>query len=228
MRLIFAGGGSAHDSRPLDEKFASWLGVNARLLYLPIAMDGVSRSYHDSLAWLESVFEPHGIRQITMCTEPDTCLERDLLSYDGIYIGGGNTYRLLHLLRQDGFDQAIVDYARHGGAIYGGSAGAILLGRDINTAAYMDDNEYGLQDTRGLDLAHGFSIWCHYQPADDARVVAYMSQTGFPVLALSERSGACMEGVRLTACGFQPARIFSPGAPARETWRGDLIAAPGG
>ncbi len=117
MRIIVAGGGSAAESRPLDETFAQWVGINGRLLYLPVAMHGINRSYHENLAWLESVFMPHGVVNITMCTELDHCLARELNFYNAIYIGGGNTFHLLHLLRSTDFDKALLHFARTGGAL---------------------------------------------------------------------------------------------------------------
>jgi dipeptidase E len=211
MRIIVAGGGGAEDSRLLDQKFAGWLGENGRLLYLPVAMDGVARTYHESLAWLESVFAPHGISNITMCAELDRCLNRELYSFHGIYIGGGNTFRLLHQVRQTGFDQALTRFARLGGAVYGGSAGAILLGRDIATSAHLDANEPGLTDFSGLDLLSGYAVWCHYQPDHDALIDAYIHRTGNRVLALSESAGACLKGGMFQSCGYEAARIYRNG-----------------
>ena len=208
MRIIAAGGGGADDSRLLDEMFASWLGQNSRLLYLPVAMDGIDRSYHQCLDWLETVFEPYGITNITMCTELDQCLKRDIGLYHGIYIGGGNTYRLLSLMRSAGFDQAILRFAMAGGAVYGGSAGAIILGREIGTSAHLDLNQVGLKDHQGLNLLKGYAIWCHYQPSDDELIRNYMERFGFPVLALSESSGIFRQGDQLYACGFKEVRIF--------------------
>jgi len=208
MHIIVAGGGGAIESRPLDETFAQWVGFNGRLLYLPIAMDGVNRSYHENLAWLESVFMPHGVVNITMCTELDNCLGRELNFFNAIYLGGGNTPRLLHLLRTTAFDKALLHFARTGGAVYGGSAGAIVLGRHIGTSAHLDANEDHLTDLAGLNLVQGYAIWCHYQPADDERIQAYIRQTGHPVLALSESGGACLEGARLRACGYEAVRVF--------------------
>ena len=208
MRIIVAGGGGAVQSRPLDEAFARWIGYNGRLLYLPIAMDGVNRSYHENLAWLESVFMPHGVVNITMCTELDSCLGRELNSFNAIYIGGGNTFRLMELLRKTEFDKALLHFARTGGAVYGGSAGAIILGRDIGTSAHLDANEGNLSDLAGLNLVLGYAIWCHYQPSDDERIQAYICATGYPVLALSESGGACLEGARLYACGYEAVRVF--------------------
>ena len=208
MRIIAAGGGGADESRLLDEVFAGWLGHNARLLYLPVAMEGIERTYHDCLAWLESVFAPHGIRNITMCTELGQCLNRDLGYYHGIYLGGGNTFRLLYLMRSTGFDQALLRFARTGGAVYGGSAGAIVLGREIGTSAHLDANRVGLDNLDGLNLLDGYAMWCHYQPDEDGRIREYIQRTGYPVAALSEKSGICLHDGQMRACGYEGVHCF--------------------
>jgi dipeptidase E len=125
-----------------------------------------------------------------------------------VYLGGGNTFGLLAQLRRSGFEAGLVCFARQGGAIYGGSAGAIVLGRDIRTCAHLDRNDVGLTETHGLDLAAGHAVWCHYQPDDDARIVEYARECGFPVLAISERAGIAVQAGRLVSAGFEPAYRF--------------------
>ena len=57
-------------------------------------------------------------------------------------------------------------FALRGGVVYGGSAGAIVLGANISTCAHMDHNDVGITDMHGLDLLDGHAVWCHYQAAD--------------------------------------------------------------
>ena len=98
-RLILAGGGDAPDSHPLDALFAGWIGPGGRLLYLPVAT-GNPAGYRDDLVWVSAIFRPLGVGAIEMWT---TLAGRDaghLTNFDGIYIGGGNTFHLLDLLRR--------------------------------------------------------------------------------------------------------------------------------
>lgn len=132
----------------------------------------------------------------------------ELDGFDAVYLGGGNTFGLLAQLQDSGFVAGLVRFARRGGAIYGGSAGAIVLGRDITTAAHLDRNEVGLAETRGLDLAAGHAVWCHYQPDDDARIVDHVREKGWPVLAISERAGVAVRGAQMESVGFEPAYRF--------------------
>mgnify|MGYP002615436737 CR=1 FL=1 len=52
-----------------------------------------------------------------------------------IFLCGGNTYRLLAGLKASGCFEKIADYIRHDGVVFGGSAGAILFGADIDSCA---------------------------------------------------------------------------------------------
>jgi dipeptidase E len=208
-RLILAGGGSETDSALLDRIFAAWTGRGGRMLYLPVALDPEQSSYDHALRWVRSVFEPLGARDITMWGDLAGHSGEELESFDSVYIGGGNTFRLLSLLKVSSFDRHVADYFHAGGAIYGGSAGAIVMGRNIYTASHLDPNDLALTDTRGLGLAGRYSIWCHYTPEDDPLIFGYIRRYRFPVLALSERSGVIVEGERMTASGYEPVLRFT-------------------
>lgn len=207
MRIVLAGGGGANDSRPLDEIFAGWIDSQGRLLYLPIALRGI-RPFESCLEWMTSTFTPLGITDITMWTDLSEHRESELDEFDGVYIGGGNTYSLLAQLQVSGFDGYLIAYATRGKAIYGGSAGAAVLGRDIRTVMHIDRNDLGITETMGLDLAKGPAIWPHYGPQDDDLIHSYIRQYQLPVLAISERSGIVIENAELRGAGFEPAFRF--------------------
>jgi dipeptidase E len=208
-RVLLAGGGSADDSRPLDQVFASWVGPHGTLLYLPIAMMESDRSFTSCLDWLTQTFAPFGLANIQMWTDVSGKSAHDLTQFDAVYIGGGNTFWLLHQLRSHHLDSALTEFIRQGHPVYGGSAGAIILGRDIQTCAYMDRNTVGIADTRGLDVVCGYAVWCHYRPGDDDHIAAFVARSGAPVLALSERGGVCLEGEHLIAAGYEPTIQFT-------------------
>lgn len=208
-RLILAGGGSAADSWPLDRQFTSWLSPHSTILYLPIALLEPRRTFITCLEWLTQTLAPFGHTNIEMWTDLSDKTAADLNRFDAVYIGGGNTYWLLHQLRTQQLDRALTDFIQHGHPVYGGSAGAIILGRDIQTCAHLDQNTVGLSDTRGLDVVHNYAVWCHYQPDDDARIAAFRAQSGVPVLALSERAGVCLDGTDLIALGYEPTICFT-------------------
>lgn len=207
MKIILAGGGGAVDSRPLDEIFTQWMGPQGRLLYWPVALRGI-RSFESCLEWITSTFSPLGITNISMWTELSGHQEKELDDFDGVYIGGGNTFSLLHELRESGFYGYLKAYAGRGHPVYGGSAGAAVLGRDIQTVKHMDSNHVGITDTTGLDLAKGYAAWVHYEPQNDELIRSYVEKHNIPVLAISERSGIVIEDSELHTVGYEPAFRF--------------------
>jgi len=192
-KVLLGGGGSTEDEYPIFELFASWVDGSDSVLYLPIASSHVDRTYFD---WISSVFNPLGIHRIEMWTNLAGRTPMEINKYRAIFIGGGNTFSLLHQLQVAGFDEAIRNFVNRGGVIYGGSAGAIALGRDISTCSHLDENSVGITNTLGLDLLDGDSVWCHYQPADDTLICAYVERTNSSTIALAETTGVWVRGHR--------------------------------
>lgn len=201
-KIALAGGGGEDDSRLLDEVFASWLGPRGRLLYWPIALRGL-RPFQACFDWIRAVFLPLNITDITMWTNLSEHRASDLDGFDAVYIGGGNTYSLLAQLVESGFDRSLKAYLAEGRAVYGGSAGAAVLGKDIRSVGHLDRNDFGLGNTSGLNLADGHDIWVHYQVKDDTLIEAYVREHLRPVLAISERAGIVIESAKIRAAGFE-------------------------
>jgi dipeptidase E len=191
----------------IDRHFASWLKAKARVLYLPIALGWEESAYAKAEAWIRSVFEPLGIAGMIMWTNLSSHRPEELGDFDGMYIGGGNTFRLLFELRRTGFGTAMLAFAEGGRPIYGGSAGAAVLGRDITTVSHIDSNSVGLTDTRGLSLVGECYVWVHYQDSHRMLVEQYLKSRGGRCLVLTERSAAAIDGKRMSSVGFDPAYL---------------------
>jgi dipeptidase E len=149
-----------------------------------------------------------------------------LASCHGAFIGGGNVYSLLHRLRSSQADRRLRLFVEDGHPVYGGSAGALILGWDIGTARHADPNDVALVDTSGLDLALGCAVWCHYVGSDDSLIHTYVEETGNVVLALPERGGAARTAQVIRVLGPEPSRLFGIG---RSEWLepGDAVPAIG-
>lgn len=206
-RILFAGGGDERDSRPLDAIFAGWIG-GGRLLYLPTALVHPS-NIKAGVRWFRQAMAPLGISRIEAWENLTEKSASDLAAFDAVYLGGGNTFYLLQQLRRFRLDLALDDFITRGNPVYGGSAGAIVLGYDISSCAHIDENIIGLTDFSGLDLALGHTIWCHYVPADERRIQKYAARTGVPCIAASERAGVYRQGDHLYAAGFEPVIRFN-------------------
>ena len=203
MRIAFGGGGSASDEHQVLERFAAWVG-EGRVLYLPIALEP---PHDEHLDWATATLGALGVRSIAMASSSDGIAE-GLTRCDAVFIGGGNTYSLLYALRTSGADRSLRRFAESGLPVYGGSAGAISLGRDIATARHTDPNDVGIVDTSGLDLARGYAIWCHYTPNDAPLIVRYVRETATPVLALPERGGLVRADEDIRVVGPDPTELF--------------------
>src|SRR5689334_1243830 len=105
-KLLLAGGGDAQDSQLLDRLLAQLI-AGGSMLYLPIALDPHQQSYASCYRWMRSVFLPSIIPTITMWTDLSQRRLADVAQFTAIYIGGGNTFKLLHDFKQTGFDHLL-------------------------------------------------------------------------------------------------------------------------
>ncbi|GHO58521.1 Type 1 glutamine amidotransferase-like domain-containing protein [Ktedonobacter robiniae] len=206
-RLLLSGGGSAEDSLLLDQLLVQ-LTAKGPMVYLPLALDPQQRPYASGYEWIGSVFTPLGLDHITMWSDVSAKTVDDLNPFAALYIGGGNTFKLLRDLKEARFDQVIRHFLHSGGIVYGGSAGAIICGRDISTASLLDRNDVGLEDATGLDLLQGASVWCHYQPTDDQQIRSFAERLQHPIIALDEKTGLYVQDDVVLAVGFEPVVVF--------------------
>lgn len=205
--IFLSGGGDKKHTEKFNSIIMDRLCHEKPLLYIPSAMDGMV-PYSECQEWAERVFVPLGITRIEMWTELQSRNLEELLTFSGLYIGGGNTFALLKHIRECGFTTLLTAYLEKSGTVLGSSAGAIILGEDIGTCAHLDENRVKLKETNGLALLHEYSVWSHYSPHDDVSIERTVQTTGKPVLALSEKTGLALESGRATVTGTFPAIQF--------------------
>lgn len=212
MPLILGGGGSAEQEATNLDHLVMLLG-GLRLLYLPLAASDPSDPRF--VEWIRSVFSPRGVTDIEICRSVQGASLLNLSDFGAVFIGGGNTYRLLHRLRTTGLASALISAAGRGLTIYGGSAGAIVLGAHIDTCAHLDDNAIGLLDTCGLDLCDGRAVWCHFDQADRILIERLVRRRSNPILGLSENSGVLVDATNVWSLGATPVDVWSSDGPTR-------------
>lgn len=200
--IFLAGGGSADDSKLLDERFVEILDHTKPLVYIPNAMK--SRPYQSCLEWFRSVMTPLGVSNIEMWD--DLRFRYPATEIAGVYIGGGDTVKLLKELRTSGFSDYVLEVANAGVPLYGGSAGVIILGEDIRTSSEakdLDDSE-----SVGLKIVPGYSMVCHYHVSEEAAVKQLTQRFGHSILAIPEKTGGHLSDGVLTNYGTEPMSIF--------------------
>lgn len=205
--IYLSGGGDENQSFPLDKIFFNTLPKNGRFLYMPIALRG-NKLYSTAHLWMKGIINFHERTDVQFETVDDTSrynLEA-LKEFSGIYIGGGNTWSLIQELKDSGFANILIQYIEAGGQVYGGSAGAIIMGKRIDT--HDDENKIGFQNMLGFNLLNNFSIACHFKDEQNDRFKTWAIDNNLPIVCLPEETGLIIEsGVALCA-GTNPCTIY--------------------
>lgn len=205
-KLFLSDGGDEKQTFELDEVFLR--DVN-KILYVPIAWE-IDYDFENCLNWLTNAMNQHKNVKIRMLTNLQEMV--NLKDYDAVYVGGGNTFKLLKGIKESRFDKTLIDYYNSGGTIYGGSAGAIIWGRDINIAllcADADVNEVGLKDTTGFDVLNGIDIQCHYNDSQLKEHQQYIAKTGSNIIAIPEESALLLENNKIKVIGTKPVTFIT-------------------
>lgn len=189
-KVILSGGGDEKQSLLLDNFFLQNIKINGTLLYIPIALRG-HRLFSGAEIWFKSVFSLHKREDVNILTLKDLSNSVNLNNFDAIYIGGGNTWSLLKELIEFRFIEKIKSYIKlENKIIYGGSAGAIILGENIS--CQNDEVITSFSVESGLSLIDKYSVTCHYEGDNEQETLIrnWVSKNqGRKLLALSENGG---------------------------------------
>ncbi|MEK6839670.1 MAG: Type 1 glutamine amidotransferase-like domain-containing protein, partial [Nanoarchaeota archaeon] len=117
-KLFLGGGGSEEQSKAIDKEFQESLPKNPKILLIALARDNAEKTYQ----WFVKAYAPYGIKDVKVL-EDKPYTKKEFMKYDAIYIGGGNTFKLLKRLKEKGITRVLEQYYRDGNIIYGGSAG---------------------------------------------------------------------------------------------------------
>lgn len=208
-QLILSGGGDINETIVVDRFWISLLPKNPRILYIPIAWE--SRNYDDCRQWFSGLMTKYEIGDYTMWTDLVGKTFDDIDDFDSVYIGGGNTFTLLHQFRESGFIELLKQCIRTGKPVFGGSAGAIILGANIGLAALgenSDVNHVGLEDLSGLNEIGGNAVQCHYAPDQDDEIHDWSVANSLPVVSLAEASGIYVTDEGISSIGTE-AKFFN-------------------
>jgi dipeptidase E len=203
MVILLSGGGSGEKSKEIDLAFINKINKNKPVLYIPLARNA---PYDSCMTWIKSNFKSLDFDNFEIIDDPKKLKNIDLSKYSGIYIGGGNTYKLLKELQDSKFMSVLKKYIQRGGIFYGGSAGAIILGMDIGTSDSKDG--YETRDNKGLRLVGKFSVFCHYKKEDDQKIKNYIKQTQNKVLAIPENAGVLIDNSQIKTIGPGEITVF--------------------
>ena len=216
MKLILCGGGWAEKTVIPNKVFESLINPDKPILYIPQARDRDPAGYITCKTWLLGEFKDIKHGEIDTVESLSEVAHKNLSDYSAIFIGGGNTFKLLKELKESDAFNKINEYVNNDGLVYGCSAGAIIFGKDINTCLYADPNLVELKDTGGFNSAFGFSLAAHYTNKNAERTqqaTDYLTEYSHkePVVALPEEDSLYINGDMVEVIGTRPYYVFNKG-----------------
>ncbi|HZI62770.1 MAG TPA: dipeptidase PepE [Pyrinomonadaceae bacterium] len=226
-RILLISNSTLHGSGYLDHaegEIRDFLGDLKRVLFVPFALydrDAYALTARDR-------FRKMGYELTSVHNAVDRF--EAINNTDAIFIGGGNTFRLLKTLH----DQSLLDPIRQrvaaGMPYIGSSAGSNVAGPTIKTTNDMPIVQPPSFDALGLV---SFQINPHYLDPDpnskhmgetrEKRILEFLEENDTPVLALREGAIARCENGTTILKGSTGARIFRRGMDPVETLPGDQL-----
>jgi dipeptidase E len=160
----------------------------------------------------------------------DATGRRQIETAEAVFVGGGNTFRLLKTLQEAELLAPLGERALAGMPYLGASAGINLAGPTIRTT-----NDMPIVEPHGFDALGlvPFQINPHYLDADSGsthmgetraeRIAEYHEENGATVVGLRERAWIRVEGARSWLGGERGACIFRRGSAPEERSTGDAL-----
>ena len=215
MRLLLLSNSATHDRPYLShalQAIATHLSDRARLLFVPYAL-----ADHDGYtATVAEAMRPIGVRVEGLHRGPDPASA--VSSAEAVFVGGGNTFRLLRSLRRGGLLGPLRDRVRAGLPYLGSSAGTNLACPTIRTT-----NDMPILDPEGLDALGlvPFQINPHYLDPDPGsihqgetraqRLTEFCEENDVPVLAMREGAWLYTDGEVAALGGASGGVLFRHG-----------------
>jgi dipeptidase E len=211
------------------EAIRAFLGGAGEVVFVPFALK--DREGYAAKAAARFAREGIAVRGLTADAEGRRLLE----GAPAVFVGGGNTFRLLKTLQDAALLQPLAARARGGMPYLGASAGTNIAAPTIRTTNDMPIVQPASFDALGLVP---FQINPHYLDADpgsrhmgetrEDRLREYLEENEAPVLGLREGAWVRVAGDATSVGGANGARLFRRGADPLELAPGaDLAAALG-
>lgn len=214
-RILLISNSTLYGSGYLDhaeDEIRSFLGTVASLLFVPFAL--YDRDAYSSTA--RERLKAMGYDLDSVHNAPDA--QRAVNDAAAIFIGGGNTFRLLKALYDADLLLSIRQRVEMGTPFIGSSAGSIVAGPTLKTTKDMPIVEPPSFDALGLVP---FQISPHYLDPDPAsthmgetqeeRINQFLEENDTPVVGLREGALLKMERGTVVLKGVAGARIFRKG-----------------
>lgn len=219
MKVFLCGGGSGIQTIEAYKRLNEVIDHSKPCLYIPLAME--KEKYADCYEWIKDELKNIDIPYIEMVKSANELAAENLNEFGLIFIGGGNTFKLLSELKLSGAFEKIKEYLNGEGVVFGGSAGAIIFGKDLDACRLDDENEVNLNETNGFDILNGTSILCHYTnrtAQKDEKSKQYLLEVSKhrKVVALPEEVTLFVNGEDIEVIGSRPYYFFENGVITKQ------------
>ncbi len=208
----------------VEQQIKSFLGYATKILFFPFAL-------HDRdtyAAKAKARFAAMGYSVEAAHAVPDA--REAIEQTDAIFVGGGNTFRLLKALQDLDLLDPIRRKVKDGAPYIGSSAGSNVAGPTIKTTKDMPIVQPRSFDSLGLVP---FQISPHFQDSDpnskhmgetqEERILQFLEENQTPVVGIREGAWLVCENSAVTLKGDAGARIFRRGEAPVEAKPGDNI-----
>jgi dipeptidase E len=219
MRLLLISSSTVHGFGYLDHPepaMRAFLGAGRRVAFVPFA-------FHDHDGYTAKVRERLGKMDL------DVVPIDEMNNADAIFVGGGNTFRLLKTLYERDLLTPIRDRVRAGLPYLGSSAGTVITAPTMRTTNDMPIVQPQSFDALGLVT---YQINPHYLDPDpqsthkgetrEERIREFHEENETPVLGLREGSILRVEDGITTLLGEKTARVFRRGSEPVEMRPGKM------
>jgi dipeptidase E len=226
-RLLLFSNSTEHGRGYLDhglDAVRELLGATSRILFVPFALAdraAYTEKFRGRLG--EAGFEVDELAA-------DARGQRQVESAEAVFVGGGNTFRLLKTVQDAGLLTALGARARDGMPYLGASAGINLACPTIRTT-----NDMPIVEPRGFDALGlvPFQINPHYVDPEigsvqmfetrELRIGEFLEENERAVVGLREGSWIRVDGERARLGGRLPARVFRRGVEPEEREPGSAL-----
>ena len=192
-KLVLIGGGdigrgnTSYETKEIDEEIVKLTGIaKPNLLFIGLAST-FSDSYYDTIKkiYKELGCECAYLKKKKIINNPDIVKEK-INKADIIYIGGGDTVKLLNDIKEYKIDELLVEAYNRGCVLAGTSAGAILLSNSGYSDSYIlrgESNKY--EFIKGLGLSNiNFCPHYHSSKEKDNELESDLKEFKKPVYCL--------------------------------------------
>lgn len=166
-KIVAIGGGeiTEHETLSIDKRIIALTGkLHPKILFIPTAKSDEEAYCQDFFNYFEKELGCK-VSFLKLCINPPACAEiKDIImGADAIYVGGGNTLKMIRLWRRLGVDRILKKAWEAGIVLSGISAGAICWfeGGHSDSMSFYNSSEWDYINVHGLGFLKG--ILCpHY------------------------------------------------------------------